>query len=388
MPIPCNCFPPDPQVLLSPRFRRHDGRLTSPSERKLLSLIWRRPRMTRADLGGAMDMAQQSVHRLLGALQADGLILFGRAAGGRRGQPSPSVDLNPRFGCSLGVALDTSRVGVSCSDFAGGHRTRSFPISGDPVNAVLDRIDAAFADLLAEMDFAREDVLGIGFGVAGYVIADWRYSPPHALSHWAKVEIAPVVSRRFDLPCWSENNANCAALSEAMYGAGQQHDSLVYVDMSYGMGAGIISDGRLMTGAFGNAGEIGGIFPDSVYHLRPAPGLLMERLKKAGRPVSGLGDLSRALSGDWPEAEDWLLRVQPQFNSMISAISGLIDPECIVLGGQAPRVLAQRLAERSSYFRRKRYGFARRLPALLLSDVGEDASAIGAAWLPFRALSF
>lgn len=388
MPIPSNCFPIEPTTLLAPRFRRHDGALVRPSERKLLSLIWRRPNVTRAELGAEMDMAQQSVHRLLGGLQDDGLIGFGEAAGGRRGQPSPSVHLNPGFACSLGVALDTNRVGVSCSDLAGGHRSRSFEIDGDPVDSVLDRVDAAFESLLEEMQFDRADVLGIGFAIAGYVIADWRYSPPHALSHWAKVEIAPLVSRRFGLPCWSENTANAAALSEAMFGAGQKHDSLVFVDMSYGLGAGVISDGRIMTGAFGNAGEVGGIFPDAVYHLRPAPGLLIEKLRKSGHHVAGLADLGRALSEGWPEVEPWLRRVQPQFDSMISAISGLIDPDCIVLGGQAPSEFARTLAGRATYFRRKRYGFARRLPELVLSDVGEDASSIGAAWLPFRALAF
>ncbi|MBE3638137.1 ROK family protein [Mangrovicoccus sp. HB182678] len=388
MSMPQNCFPVAPETLLPERFRRHEGGLVRPSERRLLSIVRRRPDVTRAEIGADMDLAQQSVHRLLGGLLDDGLIVFGRAAAGRRGQPSPSVRLNPRFACSLGVALSTSRVGISCSDFAGGQKMRSFEIDGDPVDDVLDRIDACFTELLEEMEFSRDDVLGIGFAIAGYVIADWRYSPPHTLSHWSKVEIAPRVSRRFGVPCWSENTSSAAALGEAMFGAGKQHDSLVYVDMSYGLGSGIYSDGRLMTGAYGNAGEIGGIFPDAVYHLRPAPGLLIEKLRRSGRHVAGLPDLGRAVAEEWPEVEDWLRRVQPQFDSMISAISGLIDPDCIVLGGDAPVNLASKLAERSTYFRRKRYGFARRLPDLILSQVGDDASCIGAAWLPLQDFAF
>jgi len=344
--------------------------------------------MTRAEIGADMDMVQQSVHRLLGRLKDDGLVLFGRATAGRRGQPSPSVHLNARFACSLGISVNTNRVGVSCSDFAGGYKTRFFDIDGDPVDDVLDRIETCFTELLEDMSFSRNDVLGIGFAIAGYVIADWRYSPPHTLSHWAKVEIAPLVSRRFGLPCWTENSSNAATLGEALYGAGQHHDSMVYVDMSYGLGAGIYSEGRLMTGGFGNAGEVGGIFPDTVYHLRPAPGLLIERLRRSGRHIADLVDLRRAVEAGWPEVEDWLKRTQPQFDSMISAISGLIDPDCIVLGGQAPSEIAMTLAERSTYFRRMRYGFARRLPKLTLSQVGEDASAIGAASLPIRAIAF
>jgi len=178
--------------------------------------------MTRAEIGADMDMAQQSVHRLLGRLKDDGLVLFGRATAGRRGQPSPSVHLNARFACSLGISVNTNRVGVSCSDFAGGYKTRFFDIDGDPVDDVLDRIETCFTELLEDMSFSRNDVLGIGFAIAGYVIADWRYSPPHTLSHWAKVEIAPLVSRRFGLPCWTENSSNAATLGEALYGAGRR----------------------------------------------------------------------------------------------------------------------------------------------------------------------
>ena len=98
--------------------------------------------MTRAEIGADMDMAQQSVHRLLGRLKDDGLVLFGRATAGRRGQPSPSVHLNARFACSLGISVNTNRVGVSCSDFAGGYKTRFFDIDGDPVDDVLDRCGA------------------------------------------------------------------------------------------------------------------------------------------------------------------------------------------------------------------------------------------------------
>ena len=58
-----------------------------------------------------------------------------------KGEPGPHLLLNPRFGCALGVSLETDRVRAACMDFTGGHVTRHFPIAGDGIGTELDRID-------------------------------------------------------------------------------------------------------------------------------------------------------------------------------------------------------------------------------------------------------
>ncbi|MBW2091752.1 MAG: ROK family protein, partial [Deltaproteobacteria bacterium] len=60
-----------------------------------------------------------------------------------------------------------------------------------------------------------------------------------------------------DLEVRIENDANLYALGEWLAGAGQGMDNLVVITLGTGVGGGIILDGRLWTGSFGNAGEIG-----------------------------------------------------------------------------------------------------------------------------------
>src|SRR6185437_2924013 len=59
------------------------------------------------------------------------------------------------------------------------------------------------------------------------------------------------------LPVRVTNDANAGALAELMYGAGRQVGDMVYVRLSAGIGAGIVSNGQLLLGARGLAGEIG-----------------------------------------------------------------------------------------------------------------------------------
>jgi glucokinase len=81
-------------------------------------------------------------------------------------------------------------------------------------------------------------------------------NPPN-LPGWKQVPIARVLSEAFGVEVKLENDANAAALAEWHFGAGRGTRDLAYLTMSTGVGAGLISNGRLHRGAFGTAGEIG-----------------------------------------------------------------------------------------------------------------------------------
>ncbi len=71
------------------------------------------------------------------------------------------------------------------------------------------------------------------------------------------IPLVQIVSQRFGLSAYLQNDANVAALAEHEFGAGRGYDHMVYMTVSSGVGAGVIANGRLLTGATGNAGEVG-----------------------------------------------------------------------------------------------------------------------------------
>jgi glucokinase len=77
-------------------------------------------------------------------------------------------------------------------------------------------------------------------------------------------QIVQFLEDRFGTQVLLGNDANLAALGEWRYGAGQNHNDLIYLTISTGIGSGIISDGRLLLGVRGMAAELGHIiiFPD------------------------------------------------------------------------------------------------------------------------------
>lgn len=81
-------------------------------------------------------------------------------------------------------------------------------------------------------------------------------NPPN-LPSWQDVPIGAALREAFGVEVRIENDANAAALAEHAAGAGQGVSHMVYLTMSTGVGGGLIADGRLFTGAWGGAGEVG-----------------------------------------------------------------------------------------------------------------------------------
>jgi len=79
----------------------------------------------------------------------------------------------------------------------------------------------------------------------------------HHLAGWEGIALRDEMSRRLGAPAFMDNDANAAALAEAMFGAGKGHRYLLYLTVSSGIGGGIIAGGRVYRGATGMAGEIG-----------------------------------------------------------------------------------------------------------------------------------
>ncbi len=71
------------------------------------------------------------------------------------------------------------------------------------------------------------------------------------------IEIRKLMANYFDIPVNAENDANCAAIGEAVCGASAGYENSVMVTLGTGVGGGVIINGKLFAGAAGGGGEIG-----------------------------------------------------------------------------------------------------------------------------------
>jgi glucokinase len=122
----------------------------------------------------------------------------------------------------------------------------------------LNQMKKAIHDLLSAQDVDNADVLRLGVSCGGPLdrVRGIIQSPPN-LPTWENVPLKSILEDEFKVECLVENDANAGAVAEHRFGAGQGCQHLVFLTMGTGLGAGIITDGRLYRGADDLAGEIG-----------------------------------------------------------------------------------------------------------------------------------
>ena len=381
----------DPHARIRPRFHREtgDSRVVTPNERRVLSAIWNEPGLPRSSLNGRLDLTQQSIHRIISALEARGIIKLGELAPPAfKGKPSPKLTLNPRFACSVGISVNTDSAGVTVMDFAGGMETRAVDTYNLSMAEGLSRIDKVIGDLLAETGFGQNDIFGVGFGISGFLVEGTRYNAPEPLEEWSTLQLGPYLADHYQLPVWTENGANAAALCEMMFGLGRDCSNFAYLSFNYGFGGGLIVNGELLRGGFGNAGELSAMFRPEEKDDRPRLRSLLDMLQERGVNVSSIQDLADRFDISWPGVDEWLDRVSAHNSRVINVVSAVVDPEVVIYGGQIPKPLAEALIARTELFTIPRYGIYRKMPRMLPSTIQGETAAMGAATVPFKETVF
>jgi predicted NBD/HSP70 family sugar kinase len=77
------------------------------------------------------------------------------------------------------------------------------------------------------------------------------------MMNWKKVEISRPLEERLGLPVFLDNDINCLAVYEKLFGQGQPYHHFLVVAVGHGVGLGIVINGDVYRGAFGGAGEFG-----------------------------------------------------------------------------------------------------------------------------------
>lgn len=181
---------------------------------------------------------------------------------------------------------------------------------------------------------------------AGVILA-----PPN-LPGWRNFPLVDRVSAELGLPAQLENDATAGALGEALHGSGAGYDSMFYLTISTGIGAGMIIDGRIFGGHRGIAGEVFAVEPghftgeaggDNVNELASGPGLV--RCAKR-RIASGQASSLAALNEDWdtrelfaavdagdPVATETLEAGRNAIAGLLTTVLFTFAPDSIVLAG-------------------------------------------------------
>jgi predicted NBD/HSP70 family sugar kinase len=327
----------------SPSRRANTPLLRRLNERRVLDAILAQGPLSRTALRQAAMMTGPTVTRATEALLRAGLLeeLDSAQTPGRVGRPERRLRLASRATEVIGIVIDARRCTVVPAGLDGRHVESA---------AIRFATPGSYAELMATLErICREagaaGVRGIGIAVPGLVsnrLDEVVFSPNiHLLDRQTP---ARDLERRLGVPCRMFQESHALCLGESMFGAAAGLTDFAMLDVSTGLGLGVMSGGRLLTGSNGLAGELG--------HLRIDPagarcgcgnrGCLetlatdsaLARLvsEAIGRPVTPDEAIAGLRSGTI-HAADALERVIDALSVAVSAVVNIFNPATLFVHG-------------------------------------------------------
>lgn len=267
--------------------------------------------------------------------------------------------------------------------------------------AVIGRIAAGITEAMERSNRPQADVAAIGIGVPGPINQEKGlvYSAPN-MPGWQNVPLAEIVQKRFNIPAFIENDANCAGWGEFANGAGRGCRHMMMVTLGTGIGGAVIIDGRLHIGRDGTAGELGHVciedggrlcgcgargcveaYASANSVVRRFYDLIDEGWDSplaAGSRKATCHDIFRAAREGDSVAMQVVKRTGHYLGVMAASIAELLNPErCVISGGmiQAGDMLFP--AIRTTCLNRNDH--PGRTMEILPAELGPNAGLIGAA---------
>ena len=224
----------------------------------------------------------------------------------------------------IGVDLGGTKIraGINSDGIISDHRFTLLH-SKDSLDSTLSQLKTFIAQLI------KPGILGIGIGVPSIVDVDKRivYNVVNIPS-WERVELKDILEKEFKLPVFVNNDVNCFVLGEQRYGQAKNYSSLVGLTIGTGLGSGIITNGKLYSGANCGAGEIG-YLPYLKHNLEHYCSGIFFELEKNTTAIKVFNDAS---AGD-----DSALAIWREFGvhmgNAVKCVMYAYDPEAIIIGG-------------------------------------------------------
>lgn len=231
----------------------------------LLRLLRIESGLSRADLAERSGLTRSTVSLLIKELIDEGWLVedsvHATGAPGRR--PTP-LGLDGRRIVLLGAELGPDAICVVTTSLRGELlETSVAPLRSPQPDAACHQLAEMVTAQSTKVTQAGARLLGIGVGLPGAV--DKRSGLLQLAPNigWRNVAVGPRLGAELDaaglggVPVYFHNEADLAAVGEVEFGTRPVDDPLVYVGCGIGVGAGIILNEALFTGATGSAGEIG-----------------------------------------------------------------------------------------------------------------------------------
>ena len=362
---------------------------------------------TISELSRALDISIPTVTKLIEEMCDTGLLLTYGKLETNEGRHPHLYGLNPDSGYFVGVDINLGSVNIALMNFNGEiveHRiNEKYKISNSAEG--LEILCHAIDDFINGLDVDRQHILIVSVNISGRVNPEAGYS--YSWFNLGEEPVAQIISRRLGLEVVVDNDSRAMTYGEYLCGNISGKKNLLFVNLSWGLGLGIIIDGKNYSGNSGFAGEFGH-YPcydnEVICHCgkkgcleTEASGMaihrkLVERVQRGETSILSkaikedpskvtLNDIIDAINHEDVLCIDLLEEVGHQLGKHIAGLINIFNPEEVVIGGMLSQTGDYLVQPVRSSVRKHSLNLVNRDTVISVSRLKEKAGMIGACML-------
>ena len=214
---------------------------------------------TITDLSKELDLSVPTITKFINEMCEDGYINdYGKleTSGGRH----PSLyGLNPESGYFIGVDVKKFSINIGLINFKGDmvEQKNNIPYKFENTPDALEELCKTIRDFIKKSTIDTKKILNININISGRVNPESGYS--FSIFNFSERPLAEVLTEKIGYSVCLDNDTRAMTYGEYMKGCVNGEKNILFVNISWGLGIGIIIDGKIYTGKSGFSGEFGHI---------------------------------------------------------------------------------------------------------------------------------
>lgn len=315
---------------------------------------------TLTDLSKELDLSVPTVTKFVMEMCDEGYITeYGKLEtnGGRH----PSLyGLNPESGYFVGVDIKKFAINIGMINFKGDmmEKKLNIPYQFDNTPEALDELCRIIASFIHHTGVEKEKVLNVCVNISGRVNPESGYS--FSIFNFSERPLADTLSEKTGYKVCIDNDTRAMAYGEYMQGCVKGEKNIIFVNLSWGTGIGIIIDGKVYTGKSGFSGEFGHVsaFDNEIICRCGKKGcieteisgsafyrIFMERISKGESSILSkrvanlknhpltLDELIEAVNKEDLLCIEIVEEIGLKLGKQVAGLINLFNPEMVIIGG-------------------------------------------------------
>jgi predicted NBD/HSP70 family sugar kinase len=328
------------------------GTVRALNRRLLLQLLREQGATSRTDLAELSGLSNGAVTRIVGELIEEGFLVeqsIGVSTGGRR---PVLLDLDTNGRVVAGLKLMDDAILSVLVDLKGTviANSRTALRSHDPM-VVLGRAAKVIEKLLDGIGASHDRLAGVGVCMPGTI--DWQTGVCQLAPffNWHDVHVGELLHDLTGVPVAVDNDVNALAVAESLFGRGRTVRDFAVITLGRGVGAGLVTGGRVYRGSSGGAGEFGHVVSElggrrcecgkaGCLEAYVGEQALLGRVHEHGKRYADvdIDDFLNLAADDDRVARPIYTEAVTRLGAAIANLVNLLNPELVVLGGESAMV--------------------------------------------------